>query len=332
MSRSPVQIGITIGDINGIGPEVIIKSLLKLPRAARVNFQIIGSRQSLDFWSTKVKNTSWESLIKENGINAKIVEPSRLPGPVFNLRHPTENSGKIAALSIVRAAELASENKIDAIVTSPISKYAIQEAGFNFPGHTEFLAHLAGDKLPVMLMIAGKIRIAVATTHIPIKDVAAQLSVEMLCQKVKILQRELVLRFKINNPQIVLTSLNPHAGEGGKIGDEEIEVIGKAVTKLKAEGVAVLGPFPADALFSRGAENSAYDACMTMYHDQGLIPFKIFSRGRGVNYTCGLPFIRTSPDHGTAYDIAGQNRADESSMMEAIRVAISLGATNKTSR
>ncbi len=328
MREKIYKIGITIGDINGIGPEVIIRALSSLPVAADEQICLIGPQAAFYFWGERVGDNLWREVLRNRGAALSIVEPDEIPSPQFTIGQPTEVSGKIAARSIISATELALSGKIDAIVTAPISKNALQRAGYNFPGHTEFFASLADVCTPVMLMMTEKIRIAVATTHVPLKSVAALVTVKMLVEKIEILHRELQDRFGIRHPGIAVTALNPHAGEGGKIGSEETEVIEVALRAVQKKGIDATGPYPADSLFSYNA-GPYVDAYLAMYHDQGLIPFKMLAAGKGVNYTCGLPFIRTSPDHGTAFDIAGRNRANFSSMLEAIRRAKSQGSINR---
>ena len=291
-----------------------------LPDPDQFDITLIGPRPAFEFWADRLGPGIWPELQQKFGHALAIFEPADLPALQFEIGKPTTVSGKIAGLSIICASDLALAGKIDAIVTAPISKHALQIAGFNFPGHTEFLASLAGIDLPVMLMMTDKIRIAVATTHVPIKVVARLITSEKLLALLTVLHAELRQRFAINKPQIAVTALNPHAGESGKIGREEIDTIAVALAKARDAGIMASGPFPADSFFSYSAD-SKFDACLAMYHDQGLIPFKIFAAGKGVNYTCGLPYVRTSPDHGTAFDIAGRNGANFSSMLEAIRVA-----------
>ncbi len=328
------RIAITIGDKNGIGPEVVLKSLShpNLPKDA--NYCVISPAEIIKAWGNRLGIDAFSiPVVKFDKISEypqSFVEPpfagndrTLEPGAA------TRESGELAAASIEYAAKLAMDGRVDAIVTAPISKLALRMAGFQFPGHTEFLAHLSGDSTPVMLLIAGEFRVAVATTHLALKDVPQALTQERLLKVACVLDDELKTRFGISEPKIALTGLNPHAGESGEFGREEIEVISPAIEKLRKEGVRAEGPFPADALFSRIRTVQKYDAYLTMYHDQGLIPVKMLAAGKGVNYTCGLPFVRTSPDHGTAFEIAGKNVASPESMLEAIRLAV---ATVRRSR
>ncbi|KAA3655934.1 MAG: 4-hydroxythreonine-4-phosphate dehydrogenase PdxA [Calditrichaeota bacterium] len=327
----PTKIAVTIGDINGIGPEVILKSLLHFQDVEDAEFILFGPKDAYTYWIQKLRFLDSSDFFANDENSIRIAEPDNLPSVSFSIGNPTSTSGAIAAKSLTKAVEMALAGEVDAIVTAPISKYALQQAGYPHPGHTEFLSELSGGNTPVMLMVTGDVRIAVATTHVPLKDVPELITYELLTDRVLVLHHELVDRFGIEAPRIALTALNPHAGENGKIGREEIETISDVVIELQKQGLHVSGPYPADAIFARLNMNKLQDAYLAMYHDQGLIPFKMLSRGKGINYTCGLPFIRTSPDHGTAFDIAGQNKADESSMMEAIQIAISHGSYSKRS-
>ena len=221
--------------------------------------------------------------------------------------------------AVTRAAELCAEGRADALVTAPIHKAAIRKAGYDFPGHTEYLAHLTSGT-PVMLMAAGSLRIAVLTTHIPLRNVPDAVSVGSVQNMLVRLHRGLQSDFGLPSPRIALLGLNPHAGDGGAIGNEEGIYLLPAITLALSRGVNVEGPFSADAFFGRQAHKQ-YDAVLACYHDQGLIPFKTLAMGGGVNVTLGLPIVRTSPDHGTGFDIAGRGIAEPDSMIAAIRLA-----------
>ncbi|RIK76264.1 4-hydroxythreonine-4-phosphate dehydrogenase PdxA, partial [candidate division KSB1 bacterium] len=225
----------------------------------------------------------------------------------------------------------------DAIVTGPIAKVALAAAGYNYPGQTEFIAERQGAKHFAMMLIAGSFRVALVTTHLPLRNVAAAITQEKIIDKLRVLHRELRSRFNIPAPKIAVTGLNPHAGESGMLGKEEEEIIKPALAQAQREGIAASGPFSADALFGRyanrtGDEKLSFDAFLTMYHDQGLIPLKMAGFGRAVNYTAGLPIVRTSPDHGTAFDIAGKGIANPTSMIEAIQLAVDIITKNDGDR
>ncbi len=326
------RIGITIGDVNGIGPEIILKSLSGRKWPDETRFVVIDPAHLLPPWAkilgVSIENwvqvRNFEKIEQSRGQYFIYSEPEKFAGVGLRIGEATTASGRVAARAIELAVELCLQEKIDAMVTAPISKFAVRRAGYDFAGHTEFLAHLCGVSRPVMLLLAGHFRVAIATRHLPVARVAASLTREMLWATLKTLDGELKHRFGISQPHIAVTGLNPHAGEQGEIGDEEIRIIQPVIKKATQTHMRVSGPFPADALFSRIMKKTQYDAFLAMYHDQGLIPLKMMAGGHGVNYTCGLPLVRTSPDHGTAFDIAGKNLADPSSMVEAIELALQL--------
>ncbi len=331
-----VRIAITIGDINGIGPEVILR-VLQHPQPEQRQLVIVDPPGALKMWAKRLGFAwqNWPVLTSEAGIDAlaspvAVLTDAEFREPQLEVGRPTAYSGQVAARAIETAARLALDGRVQAVVTAPISKSALKLAGLDFPGHTEFLAHLCGAPHPVMLLIAGTVRVAVATRHIPLRQVPEALSVEHIVQTLQVLNEDLRRRFGVARPRIAVTGLNPHAGEQGAFGREEIEIIAPAMDAVRRQGIEAVGPFPADALFARLLPKQRFDAILAMYHDQGLIPLKMLARGAGVNYTCGLPIIRTSPDHGTAFDIAGKNQADESSMMEAIDLAMELAQTQQT--
>jgi 4-hydroxythreonine-4-phosphate dehydrogenase len=232
-------------------------------------------------------------------------------------------AGKIAGAALTQAIQLARQKKAHAIVTAPVSKQALDLAGYHYPGQTEMLAEGFGVSDFAMMLVAGEFRVAVATTHLPLRQVPAALSQELILSRLRVLQHDLQTRFRIASPCLAVTGLNPHAGEGGLLGEEEQTIIAPAIQQARNEGIAAEGPFSADALFGQ-VKKKKYDAYLAMYHDQGLIPLKMFGFGRAVNYTAGLPIVRTSPDHGTAFDIAGKGFADPASMVEALRLVTTL--------
>lgn len=240
----------------------------------------------------------------------------------------TAGAGEIAARSLALAVQLAVEKKVDAVVTAPLSKKSLNLAGYSYPGQTEFLAEKTRTGDVVMVLLSGSFRVGLVTTHCAIAEVSSLLSKGKILSKLKILNEDLRSRFGISSPRIAVTALNPHAGEDGLFGNEEFEIISPAIRAANKSGIDVRGPFPADTLFAR-VETQDFDAYLAMYHDQGLIPLKMKSFGHGVNYTAGLPIIRTSPDHGTAFDIAGKGVADPGSMVEAINLAVKLATRSK---
>lgn len=248
------------------------------------------------------------------------VLPLSLPAPSRpGMAEPANAAATLE--SIDRAVALARSGRAAGVVTNPVTKKLLQEgAGFAFPGHTEYLAHLGGVPLTVMMLSAPGLRVVPVTIHVPLADVPRLLTARLLVDTARIVHRALVRDFGIALPRLAVSGLNPHAGEGGTMGREELEVIAPALDELRDEGMDIAGPLPADTMFHPEAR-ARYDAALTMYHDQGLVAIKTLDFARGVNVTLGLPFVRTSPDHGTAYDIAGTGRADPTSLVEAIRLA-----------
>ncbi|HRN38082.1 MAG TPA: 4-hydroxythreonine-4-phosphate dehydrogenase PdxA, partial [Flavobacteriales bacterium] len=234
---------------------------------------------------------------------------------------PSSESARFAMLSLEAAAQDLAAGKVDVLITAPIDKHTMQQAGFAFAGHTEFLAHMAGgDAEVLMLLVSENLRVGTVTGHIPLKEVPGAITTERIVAKARILAQSLSRDFGIDGPKLAILGLNPHAGDGGTLGAEDRERILPAVRKLNEEGITALGPYPADGFFGSNAYTH-FDGVLAMYHDQGLAPFKALSFGSGVNYTAGLPVVRTSPDHGTAYDIAGKGIADEGSFRHAVWLA-----------
>jgi 4-hydroxythreonine-4-phosphate dehydrogenase len=322
-----IRVGITLGDMNGIGPEIIIKAL----RDNRILQDFIpivyGSTKVFSFYKKALNDDEFVYQSCKNAgeavqkkINIVNVWNEELK---FDVGKSTELGGKYAFLALEKATEDLAANKIDVLVTAPICKDGIIKAGFQFPGHTEYLAHLSGVDDALMLMINGDLRVALATTHVALKDVASQLSKEKIFVKIKQLEASLKKDFGLIRPKIAVFGLNPHAGENGKMGEEETTIINPAIQQAKSENILAFGPYPADSFF--GSSNlKNFDAILAMYHDQGLTAFKALAFEDGVNYTAGLPIVRTSPDHGTAFDIAGKNQASEQSLRSAIYAAIDI--------
>lgn len=315
-----IRVGVSVGDINGVGMEVIIKTFMDNRMMDVCTPIVYGSahlasthRKALginDFSFHQIKN------IKDiNHKKANLLECWKEEIDV-SIGQSTENGGKYAFVSLEQASKDLFDGKIDALVTAPINKDNIQSEEFSFPGHTEYLSDKF-DGESIMLMISDNIKIGVATNHIPISKVANTLSADNIFSKLKILNKSLIQDFCITNPRIAVLGLNPHAGDNGLIGKEEENIIVPAINNAKSVGVNAFGPYPADGFFG-SANYKKFDAILAMYHDQGLIPFKSLSFGDGTNFTAGLNVIRTSPDHGVAYDIAGQNKGEESSFRQAI--------------
>lgn len=320
IENKPV-IGISCGDINGIGLELIIKTLGDNRILDICTPVIFANNKVINFYRKSVPdiNINFISIKEFNKINHKQVnlfscweeEVNITPG-ILN-----EVGGKYAIKSLVAAAQALKEGKIDGLVTAPIHKKNCQSEEFNFTGHTPYLKNLFGVNDVAMFMVAENIKVALLTEHVAVKDIAQHITKENILSKLNIINKSLKKDFGITKPKIAVLGLNPHAGDEGLIGKEDEEIIKPAIKDAKQKDIFCFGPYPADAFFARG-QYEKFDAVLAMYHDQGLIPFKSLAIGEGVNYTAGLEGVRTSPDHGTAFDIAGKGKADESSFREAI--------------
>lgn len=327
MIEDKIVVGISQGDINGIGYEVIIKTLSDLrindfcipvvygsPKVVAYHRKAIGFR---NFNLNQVKKIDEIHSKRSNIINCMDDDVRVELGKSNEFAGP----GAIAALEMA-VADL-KEGKIDVLVTSPINKQNIQTEDFKFPGHTEFLANSFGSTDKLMLLVSDLMRIGVVTGHIPLAKVSETITQELILQKLRILNQTLMVDFGIVRPRIAVLGLNPHAGDGGVLGAEEEEVIIPALKQADQEGIEALGPYPADGFF--GSESfMRFDAILAMYHDQGLAPFKALCFDTGVNYTAGLPIVRTSPAHGTAYEIAGKGVASEASFRNALFLALDI--------
>lgn len=317
-------IGITLGDINGIGPEVVIKALSDSRILNHITPVIFGSTKVLSFYRKMLKfedfHYSQLKTIKE--LNPRKVNVINCWHEMVEIKvgQVTSEAGNCAFLALREATNYLKEDKIDAIVTAPINKKNIQRDDFKFVGHTDFISEELGVENNLMLLVNDKLRIGVVTAHIPVKDISQNLTNEAVEKKLKIMINTLKNDFGIEKPKVALLGLNPHAGEDGLLGKEENDIIEPVVSKFKNKGHLVFGPFPSDGFFGT-LQYQKYDGILAMYHDQGLIPFKMLGFESGVNYTAGIPKVRTSPDHGTAYSIAGKNIASPVSMREAIYMA-----------
>lgn len=317
--RKPI-IGFTSGDLNGIGLELIIKSLSDSRILDFMIPVVFANNKSINFYRKGLPefNLSFTVLNDLSKLNPKQVnvlncweeEVEITPGEL------TATGGKYALISLEKAVESLKNKTIDGIVTAPIHKKNIQSEAFNFSGHTPYLQHAFGNTENLMLLVADNLKMALVTEHLTISDVAKHITKDKIKQKLAILNASLQKDFGIDKPRIAVLALNPHAGDEGLIGKEEIEIIQPAIKESKQQ-MLVFGPYSADAFFARGAHEK-FDGVLAMYHDQGLIPFKSLAFGEGVNFTAGLPIVRTSPDHGTAFDIAGRNKADASSFTASI--------------
>ncbi len=322
-SNKPV-IGISIGDINGIGPEVIIKALSDSRILDHITPIIFGSTKVLSFYRKLLnfEDFHYSQLRSINELDHRKVNVVNCWPDMIEIKvgQVTEEAGNCAYLALREAVNYLKEDKIDAIVTAPINKKNIQREGFKFVGHTDFISEELGVDENLMLMINEDLRIGVVTAHIPIDEVSKSLSQEIVEIKLNIMIKALKNDFGIDKPKVALLGLNPHAGEDGLLGREESEIIEPVISKFKNKGHLVFGPFPSDGFFGT-LQYQKYDGILAMYHDQGLIPFKMLGFESGVNYTAGIPKVRTSPDHGTAYSIAGKNIASPLSMREALYLA-----------
>lgn len=325
MENRKIRVGITHGDINGVGYEVILKTfsdptMLELctpviygsPKVAAyhrkameipTNFSIVNTAEDAQDGRVNVVNCIEEELKVE-------------------LSKPTPEAGKAALTALERALTDYRAGLFDVLVTAPINKHTIQSETFHFPGHTEYIEERVGDgQKALMILLKGDFRVALVTGHVPVRDISGMLTKELIMEKMEIFHQSLKKDFGIDNPRIAVFSLNPHAGDHGLLGTEEEEIIIPAMKEMIAKGVQCFGPYPADGFMGSG-NYTHFDGILAMYHDQGLAPFKALAMDEGVNFTAGLPIVRTSPAHGTAYDIAGKGIASEDSFRQAVYVAM----------
>ncbi|MDI6766189.1 MAG: 4-hydroxythreonine-4-phosphate dehydrogenase PdxA [Bacteroidota bacterium] len=328
-------IAITMGDFNGIGPEVTLKSILS-PKIRNLCLPLlIGSIDVYDYYAQRLK---MKIHLKEIDKIPSIFSTKHIPvfhirkfqKPIIKPEKISKEAGEFGREAIEIAADLCKQEIVDGMVTAPVSKESMHLAGFRYPGQTEMLAKLCNTSNVVMMLIAKDLRVGLATIHLPLKKVAKEISQKNLIQKLSIIHQSLQRDFNIRNldessrrPRIAVLGLNPHAGENGNIGNEENIIIVPAIQSMKRRGIITDGPFAADGFMGTHAYKK-YDAIFAMYHDQGLIPLKMLGFDIGVNYTAGLPIVRTSPDHGTAFEIAGKGIANPSSMIEAIKLAVQI--------
>lgn len=324
--RTIPKLGITIGDINGVGLEVILKTFEDTRLLELCQPIIYGSYKVVAYHKNIVEN---EQKISFHSIQ-KVSEAQRGQLNVLNcwdetvkisLGEITEEAGKYAFLSLERAVQDVKAGLIDGIITAPIHKKAMQLSGFAYPGHTEYLTAQAEAEESLMFLVDGDLRVGLVSNHLPIQKVAKALNPDLILRKLQLMHQTLRRDFGIDRPKIGVLGLNPHAGDEGAIGAEEQGIVRPALERARKEEILAFGPYPADGFFGSGAHKK-FDAILAMYHDQGLIPFKILAFGAGVNFTAGLDFVRSSPDHGTAFDIAGKNQAKPFSFRQAVFLAI----------
>ena len=327
VNKNLIKVGITIGDLNGIGPEIIVKALHYNRILTDIVPVVYGSNKVISHYKKQLNLQEFNYLSCKSAadINPKKVNIINVWQEEVQVEPGVSNAdgGKYALLSLEAATRYLAEGKIDVLVTAPFSKENVAKAGFNFPGHTEYLAEMSGAKEALMVLVSGNLRVALVTTHIPIKEISSKLQKDLIVSKIEAFEQSLKKDFGLIRPRIAVFGLNPHAGENGKIGEEEQQTIIPAIQAAKNKGVLAFGPYPADGFFGSPLRQQ-FDGVLAMYHDQGLTAFKALCFDDGVNFTAGLPIVRTSPDHGTAFDIAGEMEADEQSLRSAIFLAVDI--------
>lgn len=322
--ENKLRVGISIGDLNGIGMEITIKTFLDNRMLDVCTPVVYASSKTASFYKKllSVGDFNFNIIREATQANQKKVNLVNCwdEEVKIDLGVPSEITGQYAFKSLEAATADLASNKIDVLVTAPINKHTIHSSKFPFKGHTEYLANIAGTESYLMILVSENLKVGTVTGHIPLKEVSSAISVEKILDKLRVFNKSLIQDFGIGKPKIAVLGLNPHAGDKGLIGNEEQQIIIPAIEKAKGEKIFAFGPYSSDGFFgSRQFRN--FDGVLAMYHDQGLIPFKTISFNEGVNYTAGLPIVRTSPDHGVGYDIAGKNVADESSFRNAIYLA-----------
>ena len=320
-----IRVAITQGDTNGVGYEVILKTFSD-PAMFELCTPIIYGSPKIAAYHRKALNLETNFSIINSAEEARDGRLNILTcfdeEVKVELGQPSEEAGQAAYKALDRAMTDYRAGLFDVLVTAPINKATIQSPGFHFPGHTEYIETSVGDgNKALMILMNESLRVALVTTHLPIKDIAKAITKETIIEKATIFHKSLKRDFRISNPRIAVLSLNPHAGDNGLLGSEEQEVIKPAIDELEKQGIQAFGPYPADGFFGSTAYDH-FDGVLAMYHDQGLAPFKTIALESGVNFTAGLPIVRTSPDHGTAFDIAGEGKADENSFRQAVYTAI----------
>ena len=324
-SNRKLRIGITIGDVNGIGPELVIKAF-EDQRFKDLCIPILyGSSRVINLYKKVIGSNKFHYVVVQtpgqahhNKLNIIECVPNL---ERVDMGKATEGGGEAAYLSLKRAIEDAQHQELDALITLPVNKATVEKFEPGFVGHTEMLTTAFNSRDSLMLMVSDQMKMGVVTSHVPVKDIAANLTTEKIIRKLRLMNDTLRRDFTIQQPMIAVLGLNPHAGDDGLLGSEEKDIILPALIQLQKEGMKVFGPYPADGFFG-SLTYRKFDGILGMYHDQGLIPFKLLSGYAGVNFTAGLPVVRTSPDHGVAYDIAGKDVADPESLRSALYLAI----------
>jgi 4-hydroxythreonine-4-phosphate dehydrogenase len=327
-----IKVGISIGDINGIGVEVIMKSLEDTRILESITPVIYGSARIFSFYrkALNMPNFNYIKINKSTDAKDKQINLVNLweEEIKISMGESTSEGGTYAFKSLKEATNDLASGKIDVLITAPINKKNIQSEEFNFPGHTEYLTKLSNAEDSLMFMIKENLRVGLVTNHVALNMIGKELTKDLILQKISIMNQSLLRDFGIVRPKIAVLGLNPHAGENGMIGDEENTIISPAIELAHKNGILAYGPYASDGLFGSGNYVN-FDGILAMYHDQGLTPFKALAGGTGINYTAGLPIVRTSPDHGTAYEIAGQGIASEESFRNAIYLACDIFQNRK---
>ncbi|GAB5539646.1 MAG: 4-hydroxythreonine-4-phosphate dehydrogenase PdxA [Salibacteraceae bacterium] len=330
-----IKVAITSGDVNGVGLEVALKAFTDSRVLDSCTPIIYASKTvvqtNLDCFEIPEVDLFYTDSIDSIKLNKVNVIETWTDNPVVEFGKLSNKSGEAAFLSLKCAVEDLASNKTDVMVTLPINKASIQSDDFNFPGHTEFLADYANEEHPLMILAHDGLRVALVSGHLALRDVSSTISEELILKKLDVFSKSLTQDFGITRPRIAVLGLNPHNGDHGLLGDEEQLVIEPSIKTAQEAGILAFGPFAADGFFG-SSTRANFDGVLAMYHDQGLAPFKALSFGSGVNYTAGLPIVRTSPDHGTAFDIAGKGMADASSFRSALRLACDIYSERKMQR
>ena len=332
MKNGKILVGITHGDVNGVGYEIILK-LFSEPAMLELCTPVIYGSPKVATYHRKAMDlgTNFVTIQRASDVvDGKLNLVDCLTEEVkIDFGQPSAESGRAALAALERAMADYKEGLFDVLVTAPINKATIQGEGFHFPGHTEYIQERVGEgNEALMILMNDALRVALVTTHLPIREVAPAISKEAVKRKLRIFYEAVRKDFNVEKPRIAVLALNPHAGDGGLLGTEEQESIIPAISEMEKEGVFCFGPYPADGFFGNRTYEY-FDGVLAMYHDQGLAPFKALAMTDGVNYTAGLPIVRTSPDHGTAYDIAGQGKADEASLRQAVYTALDVFRNRK---
>ena len=321
------RVGITLGDLNGIGPEVIVKALSDNRILSLLTPVVYGSPRVLSYYkkALQLEDFQYGPPKAPGQYHPRTVTVINCWDDPYEIKPgvPEKDSARHAITSLKKSVEDINAGLIDAIVTGPIDKNAVHGPEFPFHGHTEYLTQIFKATESLMMMVSDEIRVGLVTEHVPLKDIQKLITKERVELKIRLMEYSLKKDFEISKPRIAVLGLNPHAGDGGLLGEEEETILKPVLNDLKSKGKLIFGPYPADGFFGNG-QYRHYDGIVAMYHDQGLAPFKSLAFETGVNFTAGLPIIRTSPDHGTAFDIAGKGKANEQSMRQAIYLAADL--------